>query len=111
ATYSFRGDEGCVRAKVIGAGWLSCTGISPPAPDGVNTISCLVERFCNRSEHVMGAFAAGLGFFERYITCSTQGKPPYATDTLHGSDPCRRYEGGDLARNGAAEKQRPRNRG
>jgi hypothetical protein len=27
------------------SGWLSCTVISPPAPDGVNTNSCLVERF------------------------------------------------------------------
>ena len=45
ATYSFRGDEGYVRVNVIEAGWLWCTGISAPAPNGANTISCLGERF------------------------------------------------------------------
>src|SRR6185503_3677429 len=59
-----------------GADWLSCTGISPPAPDGVNTISCLVERFCNRSDHVMRVFCGWAWVFRAVHHLLDRGKTP-----------------------------------
>ena len=55
------------RVQFIGRGGQILTEVSEPSartvleatkPDGVNTISCLVERFCNRSEHAMHVFCS-----------------------------------------------------